>query len=194
MDKPLFKQIEFIKSITRLDQKPQKRLPEIAFIGRSNVGKSSLLNAICNKKNIAKVSSTPGKTRVINYFLIDNQFYFVDLPGYGYAKLPAKVSNSWKQMIEEYLLKSGSINLSLLLIDSRHRLLEADMQMIKWLKYNALPFALVLTKADKISNKKLQHQVQYYNELFPDHTILPFSTKRNDLKHNLSEYILNCIL
>jgi GTP-binding protein len=194
MDKPLFSQVEFKRSIKNLKQQPSDKLPEISFIGRSNVGKSSLLNAICGRKNIAKVSSTPGKTQLINYFLINNSYYFVDLPGYGYAKLPNKIVKTWKTMIEDYLLESETLKFIILLIDARHKAMAQDLQMIEWLNHHKLPYALVLTKADKISGNKIQQQLSYYKKMVPDHNVLIFSTKVEQLKRELSEFILHILI
>jgi len=193
MDKPLFYRVEFLKSITNLDQRPEKDLPEISFIGRSNVGKSSLLNAIWNKKNMAKISSTPGKTRLINYFLVNDFFYFVDLPGYGYAKLPKKISNTWAKMIEDYLLNSERLRLICLLVDSRHKLVENDSQMIEWLKFNNLPYIIILTKTDKLPKSKLNPQIKYYRDLNPDHHVIPFSIKSEESKVTVSSFIYNIL-
>ncbi|MEJ2055833.1 MAG: ribosome biogenesis GTP-binding protein YihA/YsxC [Calditrichaceae bacterium] len=194
MDKPLFSQVEFKRSIKNLNQQPSDKLPEISFIGRSNVGKSSLLNAICGRKNIAKVSSTPGKTQLINYFLINNSYYFVDLPGYGYAKLPNKIVKTWQTMIEDYLLESETLKFIILLIDARHKAMAQDLQMIEWLNHHKLPYALVLTKADKISGNKIQQQLSYYKKMVPDHNVLIFSTKVEQLKRELSEFILHILI
>ena len=132
---PLFNNIVFVKSISKKDQYPKYKLPEIAFIGRSNVGKSTFLNSICGRKNIAKVSSTPGKTRFINYYLVNESYYFVDLPGYGYARLPKNILYSWKELIEDYLLNSKNLVLIFLLIDSRQNPMKSDLAMIDWLNH-----------------------------------------------------------
>ena len=193
MDKPLFNNIVFIKSIVRIDQLPEIKNPEIAFIGRSNVGKSTLINTICGRKNIAKISATPGKTKQINFYLVNDSFYFVDLPGYGYSKLPKELLESWTGLIEQYLLKSNNLLLIFLLIDSRHELMKSDIEMIEWLKHNNLPFTIVLTKMDKISKSKQRHQVNFFKSILPDNHVLGFSIKNEILIIALSKFIYNIL-
>ena len=193
MDRPVFQQSSFVKSLTDFRDRPEAKLPEIAFVGRSNVGKSSLLNALLNRKKLALVSSTPGKTRLINYFLINNAYYFVDLPGYGYARLSKKEVAKWQSMIEGYILQSRELRLVLLLVDSRHDLMASDLQMADWLIYNKIPFAFVLTKTDKISKNQLQKTMHIYKDQFPDHNILPFSVKNHQQKQKLAQFILRIL-
>ncbi|RMH62884.1 MAG: YihA family ribosome biogenesis GTP-binding protein, partial [Calditrichaeota bacterium] len=156
-----FHNVRFVKSITRMSQRPEPPLPEVCFIGRSNVGKSSLLNALFGTRKLVKVSSTPGKTQLINYFLVDNRFYCVDLPGYGYAKLPKKEQIKWQKMIEGYLRENPSLNRIYLLIDVRHTLQELDRQMLEWLIHFNLNFDIILSKCDKISSNELTKMRQY---------------------------------
>ncbi len=127
--------VQFIKSAANIGQKPSPSLPEVAVAGRSNVGKSSLINVLFNRKKLAKISSTPGKTRLINYFLVDERIYFVDLPGYGYAKLSKHEREKWQKNIESYLRENKNLELVLLLIDMRHGLLPIDRVMIDWLNF-----------------------------------------------------------
>ncbi len=188
-----FKQATFIKSITDIRQKPDKLLSEIAFAGRSNVGKSSLLNAILNRKKLVKTSSTPGKTQLINYFEIDQKYYFVDLPGYGYAKTPKKVSAAWQRMLEEYILNSRELKFICLLMDSRHDLQISDQQMSDWLNYNNIPYIVVLTKADKLSKNKLAQQISVFEKLYPDHHVVPFSVNMDRFKENLTSLLIELI-
>jgi len=190
MDKPLFNKVSFIKSIKDFTDRPLEELPEIVFAGRSNVGKSSLLNAIWNRNNLAKTSSSPGKTRLINYYLVNEAFYFIDLPGYGYARMNKSEADEWKNMIERLLLNSQELQLICLLIDSRHDLMESDAQMVEWLMYNQLPFIIVLTKTDKISKNKLAYQLRYFQEINPDFPVLPFSIKFQKDHLRLSKFIL----
>jgi GTP-binding protein len=173
---------EFLQGVTDLRQLPKNELQEIVFIGRSNVGKSSLLNKICNKKNLARSSSTPGKTREINYYIINNQFYFVDLPGYGYAKVPEQMKAGWKRLIEDFLKREEQIALALQLIDSRQEPTPLDLMMMDWLEYYEVPYLLVLTKADKLPVSKLARHIDDYKDRFEQQLtkgccrgIVPFS-------------------
>lgn len=193
MHKPLFNNVVYIKSISSIDQIPKEKIPEIAIIGRSNVGKSTLINTICGRKNIAKISTTPGKTKLINFFLVNKSFYLVDLPGYGFAKLPKDLLESWTNLIEQYLLKSNNIRIIFLLIDSRHNIMKSDIEMINWLNINNLPFTVILTKMDKISKNKQNHQVKFYKSIMPDNHVLGFSIKHEDLKIELSNFIYNIL-
>lgn len=131
-------------------------MPEFAFVGRSNVGKSSLINNLTNNKNLAKASSTPGKTKMINYFVINNQFKFVDLPGYGFAKVGKSHLNIWSSLIDVYLKHSNDLQTVFVLLDIRHIPSEQDIQMIEYLVYNNLPFMVIATKADKIAKSKIK--------------------------------------
>lgn len=131
-------------------------MPEFAFVGRSNVGKSSLINNLTNNKNLAKASSTPGKTKMINYFVINNQFKFVDLPGYGFAKVGKSHLNIWSSLIDVYLKHSNDLQTVFVLLDIRHIPSEQDRQMIEYLVYNNLPFMVIATKADKIAKSKIK--------------------------------------
>ena len=142
---------EFLKAAVDRKGWPKDGLPQIAFAGRSNVGKSSLINNMVNRKGLVKTSSTPGKTREINFFTINGGFYFVDLPGFGYARVPGKVQSDWGPMIEEYLLGSRELKLVVFLLDIRHEPGNHDMVMNRYLKENDIPAAYVATKADKIS-------------------------------------------
>lgn len=130
--------------------------PEFAFVGRSNVGKSSLINNLTNNKNLAKASSTPGKTKMINYFEINNQFMFVDLPGYGYAKVGKSQLDIWSSLIDVYLKNSNDLQTVFVLLDIRHEPSLQDRQMIEYLVYNNLPFMVIATKADKIAKSKIK--------------------------------------
>ena len=127
--------VRFVKSLTEIKDKPIPKLPELAVVGRSNVGKSSLINSIFNQKKLAKISSTPGKTQLINYFEVENKYYFVDLPGYGFAKLPKKESDKWKKMLENYFKDNSDLRLVLVLIDARRGLMQIDQTMTEWFDY-----------------------------------------------------------
>ena len=150
-----FQNARFITSAPSLRECPDESLPEFCFAGRSNVGKSSLINKVTNKKRLARTSNTPGKTQQLNYFNIDEKSYLVDLPGFGFAKAPKKERNRWGKDIQEYLLKRETLKLILHLVDSRHKPSKLDEEFFYWMAVNQLPFAVVLTKADKLSNNKL---------------------------------------
>lgn len=168
----------FVKSAVTPDQYPQHRFPEIAFIGKSNVGKSSLLNALANKKNLARTSNTPGRTQLINFFYIDARLCFVDLPGYGYAKAPISVRKQWKPMIESYLTQNQHLHGVVLIVDSRHKPTQHDILMREWLLSYHIPMILVATKIDKIPKTKRSKQLTLIREVLniqETETILPFS-------------------
>ncbi len=145
---------DFVTSATGLKDCPAGDLPEVALAGRSNVGKSSLLNSLTGRKKLARTSNTPGRTRMINFFVINNAFHLVDLPGYGFARVPARVRQQWGPMIEEYLLNRKQLRGVILLIDARHGPTAGDMQMLHWLKHYNIPTAVVATKADKLGRGK----------------------------------------
>ena len=155
---------QFIVSNIDYRQCPQDDKPEYAFIGRSNVGKSSLINMLTNRKGLAMTSSTPGKTLLINHFLINNDWYLVDLPGYGYARRGKKERKQLKKMIEEYILWRPQLTLLFVLVDSRHEPQKIDLQFIDWLGENGIPFAIVFTKSDKLSSVKLQDRIEHYKQ------------------------------
>ena len=156
------KQAVFEKSSIDHKNCPNTSFPEYAFIGRSNVGKSSLINLLTNRKNLAKTSSTPGKTQLINHFKIDDNWYIVDLPGYGWAKVSKKNKQQWKQMIENYLLYRENLMTIFLLIDSRHAPMDSDITFIRWLGTKQIPFSLVFTKIDKQSKSKTSININNY--------------------------------
>ncbi|OQX88868.1 hypothetical protein B6D60_00875 [candidate division KSB1 bacterium 4484_87] len=146
--------IEFIGSFTQIKQLPKRRLPEVAFAGRSNVGKSTLINVLANRKNIAKTSSTPGKTRTLNYYLINDNFYFVDLPGYGFAKVSQRERQQWQKLIERYFSSNKYLRGIIQIIDSRHSFTKLDLEMVGWLAHSQLPVLVVATKTDKLPGSK----------------------------------------
>ncbi len=150
------KQAIFIKSSPNLSQCPAPELPEYAFIGRSNVGKSSLINMLCNRKKLAKTSSRPGKTQLINHFLIDGHWFLVDLPGYGWSKVSKKKKTEWGGMIENYILNRSNLTCLFVLLDSRLEPQAIDYEFIRWLGEKQIPFALIFTKSDKLSKNKLK--------------------------------------
>ena len=146
---------EFITSAVRREQYPEDGLNEVAFVGRSNVGKSSIINALTNRRKLAKVSQTPGKTKLINFFLINDAFYLVDLPGYGYAKVSKKEQESWGNTIETYLTAREELKRVILLVDSRHKPTADDITMHEWIKHYGYDVIVVATKSDKLSNNAL---------------------------------------
>ncbi len=150
----------FAGSSTRVDQRPPKRLPEFAFIGRSNVGKSSLINALTGVRGLAKTSSTPGKTKLVNHFLINDSWYLVDLPGYGYARMPQKDREELRKIISDYLDNSAELAVLFVLVDSRHDIQRNDLDFINALGEEGVPFAIVYTKCDKRGPGSLKTQME----------------------------------
>jgi GTP-binding protein len=134
-----------------LKQLPEPDMPEIAFAGRSNVGKSSLINRLIQRKNLVKTSAKPGKTQSLNFFLVDNSLYLVDLPGYGYARVSKKMQESWQALITRYLESRQNLKCVIVIVDLRHETKVVDLQLVDWLRSNRVPFLLVYTKADKLS-------------------------------------------
>lgn len=155
---------EFVKSSQYLEQCPQPDMPEFAFIGRSNVGKSSLINMLVDKKDLAKTSSQPGKTQLINHFLINEEWYLVDLPGYGYAKTSIENRKKWRKMIEDYLLKRVNLLTVFVLVDSRLEPQKIDLEFINFLGENQVPITLIFTKTDKQSAKKTEESLERFKE------------------------------
>lgn len=196
-------QASFIKGSTTIQQCPPTDRPEIAFAGRSNVGKSSLINMLLNRKSLAKTSSTPGKTQEINHFDINQQWYLVDLPGYGYAKTSKSQRKKLDEMIRNYLLHRENMYCVMLLIDSRHDPQKADLELMTWLGENAIPFAIIFTKADKQSGGKLNKNLAQYKkvllktwEVLPDIFITSSFNKegRKELLNYIEDVIHNRLL
>lgn len=151
----LNKESQFRYGVTRIDDIPDFRMPEFAFIGRSNVGKSSLLNSLVNKKNFARVSNTPGRTQQLNFFSVSDKFTLVDLPGYGYAKASKKDIAYWNELVKYYLLNSGNITRIFVLIDGRHGIKDSDREIMKMFDYYGRPYQMVMTKTDKSKKGEL---------------------------------------
>ncbi len=158
----LIKSAEFIQSVTHWRKCPTANLPEYAFIGRSNVGKSSLINMLVNNKKLAKTSSKPGKTQTINHFLINKSWYLVDLPGYGYATISKSMREKWQKMISDYLLLRENLQIVFVLVDSRLEPQKIDLEFIDNLGENGVPFAIIFTKTDKLSTGRTQGNIQRY--------------------------------
>lgn len=155
---------EFVISNTEVAKCPAPKMPEYAFIGRSNVGKSSLINMLCNRNSLAKTSAKPGKTQLINHFIINNSWYLVDLPGYGYAQVAKEKRHSWSKFIEQYLLKRTNLMCVMVLIDSRLVPQQIDLEFMNWLGENEIPFVMVFTKMDKLTKREAQENITHYKE------------------------------
>lgn len=158
----VIKSAEFVISNSRVEKCPTTGLPEYAFIGRSNVGKSSLINMLTARKGLAMTSQKPGKTQLINHFIINDAWYLVDLPGYGYARLGKDSRDSLRRMIEDYVLERKELVLLFVLLDCRHEPQKIDLEFIQWLGEEGVPFALVFTKADKLSKGRLAANIEAY--------------------------------
>ena len=185
---------EFAGSSTRVAQKPARKAPEFAFIGRSNVGKSSLINMLTANSKLAKTSQTPGKTQLVNHFLINDNWYLVDLPGYGYAKLPDKDRARLRHIIWDYINNSQELVMLMVLIDSRHPMQEVDLRFISELGEKGIPFGIVFTKADKMGAEALQLQLnQNKGRLLEDWEELPPCFVSSSVKGQGKEEILNYI-
>lgn len=190
------KQSEFITSAVTKAQYPMDDKAEIAFVGRSNVGKSSIINGITNRKGLAKVSGTPGKTRLINFFLINNAFYLVDLPGYGYAKVSKGEKEGWGKIIETYLLNRPQLKLVVLLVDCRHKPSNDDILMYKWIKYYGHETMVVATKKDKLTKNELVKSEKLIRETFEldkNERIMFFSSLKKDGREELINTIFSGI-
>lgn len=205
--KPIYhvKNITFEKSATKPDQYPyDPRLPQIAFVGRSNVGKSSLLNCIANRKQLAHVSRTPGRTQLINFFNMNNEIRMVDLPGYGFAKAPKSVKNTWDAMIGTYLQENPDLRLIMCLFDVRREPNEEDVLLLRWLQTNNIPFIAVITKADKLNHSgqiAAKRKLHFWLESWGPSDIILFSSVTRQGKddilravgevaaHKLADYI-----
>jgi len=182
---------EFIKAAVDERGWPGDGKPHIAFVGRSNVGKSSLINNLVSRKGLVKTSSTPGKTREVNFFMINGAFYFVDLPGFGYARVPGKVQEGWGRMIEGYLKDCPALRLVVMLLDIRHEPGENDRTMHRWLTHYNIPTVYVATKADKISRGKRQAHISKISGalLIDTGAILQYSAETGEGKQRLWETI-----
>jgi GTP-binding protein len=184
---------EFILSAKEPAHYPPELLPEIAFAGRSNVGKSSLINTLVKRKGLARTSNTPGRTQEINFFTVNNRFAFIDLPGYGYAKVPEKIRRNWGPMIETYLGGRRTLRLVVLILDIRRDPSEEDRQLIGWLQYYRLPLLIVLTKIDKVSRgqrAERQRRIGEALEFPPALSFLLFSAKTSEGKDLLWREII----
>lgn len=168
---------EFVKSAFARKDWPNDGRPEIAFLGRSNVGKSSLLNSLLQRRSLARTSNTPGRTQSINYFLINDSFYFVDLPGYGFAKVSKTMREGWGAMAEDYLSERPELALCIQLIDSRHDPSKLDLQLNEWLVVGQRDHVVVATKSDKLSSNELSKQLKKIGKDLPSSKVLPYSSQ-----------------
>jgi GTP-binding protein len=183
------KSVTFIKSAFKPADLIRDGRPEVAFLGRSNVGKSSLINSLLQRKGLAKTSNTPGRTQAINYFEVNEQFYFVDLPGYGYAKVSKAMRQDWGKMAENYLSGSESLVLNIQLIDSRHGPTQLDLQLYEWLRENGKRNLVVATKADKISRNELTTNLAAARKSMPDSRIIAYSSKTGAGRDEVLAYL-----
>ena len=176
---------------------PKNTLPEIAFAGKSNVGKSSLINALMNRKSLARTSAQPGKTQTINYYNINQELYFVDLPGYGYANASVEVKANWGKMIERYLQKSEMLKEVFLLIDIRHKPGANDVQMYDWILHNGFRPIIIATKLDKINRSQIQKQIKLIKETLqvePGTLVFPYSAQTKQGRDELYDFIDEVVL
>jgi GTP-binding protein len=187
------KDVEFVKSAVKPDQYPEYDFPEIGFAGRSNVGKSSLINTLIQRKDMVKTSSKPGCTQLINFFLVNGDLSFVDLPGYGYAKVSKKIRAQWQPMVELYLSKRASLFGLILLIDIRRDPGKEEFELVKWLESHGMPYLIVLTKADKLSKTKQTKRVTAIcSQLNREKSgVILFSTKTRQGRDTVLEEINN---
>ena len=192
------KRCDFVLSVANLKQLPSDDKEEIAFAGRSNVGKSSLINALFGQRKLAKTSSTPGRTQQLNYFNLDDKIYVVDLPGYGFAKAPKDIVKSWQQLINTYLVGRANLRRVFLLIDSRHGIKKIDTEIMDMLDKAAVTYQIVLTKIDKISSKELDKVLLDTAKIVSEHTaahtvVLKTSSEKNlyldELKAEVADFI-----
>jgi GTP-binding protein len=160
--------IKFVKSAYKVSDFPKGNIPEIVLCGRSNVGKSSFINSLSRNKRIAKTSSAPGKTRSLNYYFVEEKFYIVDLPGYGYAKVPVKAKSEWQKLISMYIINSINISLAFHIIDSRHPATELDILLNQMLNEYSIPYNVILSKVDKLNQSQLAKSVQNIKTQFPE--------------------------
>lgn len=190
-----FNNVEFLLSAASPKNFPSKRLPEIAFAGKSNVGKSSVINRILQRKNFARVGEKPGKTIHVNYFTIDNTCYFVDLPGYGYAKVSQKEKDRWGRLMEDYFA-AGRIDLGVMIVDARHAPTQNDIIMANWFIESGCPFVVVANKLDKLKKSELlpnMDRIREVLELPEDCVIVPFSAEKGTGREDLVHHILAAV-
>ena len=187
---------KFITSAVRREQYPYPELPEVAFSGRSNVGKSSMINCLLSRHRLARTSSTPGHTRLINFYLVNRRWYFVDLPGYGYAKVPVEVRRSWKRIVEEYLESRKQLKLVVIIIDLRRGLEEDELNFLLWLKEQEIPALVVATKADKVKKSqrpKAISKIKAQLKEFPEVPVIEFSARTKEGREEVWRHLLQVL-
>ncbi len=185
------KQAEYVKSAVKsVDYPDIKANIEFAFVGKSNVGKSSLINSLTNRRKLAKTSKTPGRTQLVNYFIVNNGFYFVDLPGYGFAKVPKRIKDNWGHIIGEYL-SSDRAKLVFVLLDIRRVPSQEDIEMLRWLDHYEVPFKIIFTKVDKLSNNEKFRQLKEIRKklVFDNEDVLFYSSLNGTGKEDLLDYV-----
>lgn len=176
---------EFLKSALKEADWPHDSIPEIAFLGRSNVGKSSLINSLLGVRGLARTSSTPGRTQLLNFFLINSKFRIVDLPGYGYARAPREVRAEWSSAAEEYLAKREQLVLSIHIVDSRHEPSKQDLQLHEWLLHHHKPHLIVATKSDKLSKNELSRNIKRAAQAFKSDNLIIYSATKSEGRDRL---------
>ena len=185
---------EFVTSITAMEKLPKDGLPQIAFSGKSNVGKSSVINRVLNRKNFARVGETPGKTVHINFFRIDDRAYFVDLPGYGYAKVPQAEKERWGRLMEQYFSVPERIALGILIVDARHKPTENDVTMARYFQDSGRPCLVVANKLDKLKKSEIKPNLALIRQtlaLSENTVLIPFSAEKGDGRDELIRHILS---
>lgn len=188
---------ELLATVVSKKQYPKSVIPEIALVGRSNVGKSSLINRVLNRKNLARVSATPGKTATINFYSVDNRLMLVDLPGYGYASRSKEEKKKWASMINEYLMSRAQLSQLILLVDSRHKPSSDDVTMMNWIRQTSDYAVVIATKKDKLSNKQLMDNLEVIIEtldLQDGDVLIPFSANKPESADEFWEYVFGCVL
>ncbi|MGN0998254.1 MAG: ribosome biogenesis GTP-binding protein YihA/YsxC [Faecousia sp.] len=188
-----FNKVEFLISAAAPKDFPKNRLPEIAFAGKSNVGKSSVINRILNRKNFARVGDKPGKTIHVNYFTVDEKCYFVDLPGYGYAKVSQAEKDRWGKLMEDYFA-AGRIDLGVMIVDARHAPTNNDITMARWFMDSGCPFVVVANKLDKVKKSEIEPNLAVIRrdlELTENIPVIPFSAEKGTGRDDLVRYILS---
>jgi len=192
------KNIKFIKSVYKLNQLPELKLPEVILCGRSNVGKSSFINSLFNRKNLAKTSSSPGKTRSINYYLVEEKFYIVDLPGFGYAKVPLKLKEEWQKLLKDFLNTSQNISIAIHLIDSRHNPTELDILLSEYLHESGIPHFVILNKIDKLKKSRWDMTYNSVQKVFPrllrGENLFHYSALKKYGKNEIQQLLKNLFL